>query len=80
MVEIRIRICYINPRMNKTVAMAFLVGGIALLVGGYHSAQTPSSVFTHLLTGSHSSRTVWMSVAGLIATVAGILGLSGSGK
>jgi ABC-type uncharacterized transport system permease subunit len=66
--------------MNKTVAMAFLVGGIVLLVGGYHSAQTASSLFTHFITGSHSSRTIWMSVAGLIATVAGIIGLSGGGK
>ena len=66
--------------MNKTVAMAFLVGGIALLVAGYQSAQSTSSVIHHIFTGSHSSRTVWMSVSGLIATVAGIFGLSGSSK
>jgi Protein of unknown function (DUF3185) len=66
--------------MNKTVAMAFLVGGIALLVGGYHSAHTSGSVLHYLFTGSHSSRTVWMSAAGLIATLAGILGLSGGSR
>ena len=66
--------------MNKTVAMAFLVGGIALLVGGYHSAHTAGSALHYVFTGSHNSRTVWMSVAGLIATVAGILGLSGGSR
>ena len=64
--------------MNKMVAMAFLVGGVALLVAAYQSAQTTSSMIHHLFTGTPNSRTVWMGVAGAIATVAGLLSLGGS--
>jgi hypothetical protein len=64
--------------MNKSVAAAFLLGGIVLLYLGYQSSQSASSIASRIFTGSHNGRTIWMSVAGAIATVAGIIGLSSS--
>jgi hypothetical protein len=62
--------------MNKTVAAAFLAGGIVLLYFGYQSAQSAGSAFSRVFTGSPTDKTIWMMIAGIIATVAGIIGLS----
>jgi ABC-type uncharacterized transport system permease subunit len=66
--------------MNKAVAMAFLVGGIVLLVYGYHAAQSMNSAFSRIFTGSPSNKTIWMVTCGVIATITGIIGLSSSSK
>lgn len=66
--------------MNKTISLALLVGGIVLLVFGYHAAQSPSSAFARIFTGSPSNKAIWMIVAGTIAAVVGLVGLSRGSK
>ncbi|MDB6111515.1 MAG: hypothetical protein JWR69_3265 [Pedosphaera sp.] len=66
--------------MNKIVALAFLVGGIVLLYFGYREAQSFSSGFNRIFTGSPSSKATWMIIAGIIATVAGLLSLARNSK
>ena len=66
--------------MNKTVALAFLAGGIVLLVFGYREAQSLSSGFSRIVTGSPSNKATWMIIAGIIATVAGLLSLARNSK
>jgi hypothetical protein len=61
--------------MNILVSLAFVLGGIVLLVLGYHEMHSVQSSFSHLLTGSPSDKSVWMLVAGAIATAAGLIGL-----
>jgi ABC-type uncharacterized transport system permease subunit len=61
--------------MNWIISLAFVIGGIVLLVLGYHEMHSVQSSFSHLLTGSPSDKSVWMLVAGAIATAAGLIGL-----
>jgi hypothetical protein len=64
--------------VNKTVSLAFLTGGIVLLTYGYHAAQSTSSAFSRIFTGSPNNKTIWMMVTGTICVVVGIAGLSRS--
>lgn len=64
--------------MNKTLSLAFLVGGIVLLVYGYNAAQSTSSAFSRIFTGSPNNKTIWIMVTGTICVVVGIAGLSRS--
>jgi len=64
--------------MNKAVALLFVCGGIFLLMLGYHEAHSVGSGFSHMLTGRPSDKSVWMLVAGGIATIAGLIGLTSS--
>ena len=66
--------------MNKFVSLAFVIGGIILLMLGYHEAHSANSMVSHWLTGSPSKESQWMMIAGAIATVAGLIGLSSSSK
>jgi hypothetical protein len=66
--------------MNKPIALAFVTGGIVLLVLGYRDSQTYNTSLMHLVTNSTNSRATWMMVSGLIALVAGLLGLGRSSK
>jgi uncharacterized membrane protein YidH (DUF202 family) len=66
--------------MNKSMSLALLVGGIVLLVFGYNAAQSTSSAFSRIFTGSPSNKAIWMIVAGAIAAVLGLVGLSRGGK
>jgi hypothetical protein len=66
--------------MNKTMSLALLVGGIVLLVFGYNAAQSASSAFSRIFTGSPTNKAIWMIAAGTIATVLGLIGLSRGSK
>ena len=66
--------------MNKIYALGFLVLGIVLMMLGYEEAHTLKSGVVHLFTGSPSGKSVWMMIAGVIAAVAGLLGLARSSK
>jgi len=61
--------------MNKAMALVFIVGGIFLLMMGYNEAHSMRSGLTHYLTGSPSDKSVWMLIAGGIATLAGLISL-----
>jgi len=66
--------------MNKSVSVALLVGGIVLLVFGYNAARSASSAFSRVFTGSPTNKAIWMTVAGAVATVVGLIGLSRGSK
>jgi hypothetical protein len=66
--------------MSKTVSLLFLFGGLALLFFGYNEAHTVRSNVLQVFTGSPSDKAIWMIVAGAIAVVAGVIGLTNSSK
>lgn len=66
--------------MNKTMSLALLVGGIVLLVFGYNAAQSASSAFSRVFTGSPTNKAIWMIAGGAVAAVVGLVGLSRGGK
>lgn len=66
--------------MNKTMSLALLAGGIVLLVLGYNAAQSASSAFSRIFTGSPTNKAIWMIVSGTVAAVVGLIGLSRGSK
>ena len=61
--------------MNKSLALALLVGGIVLLVYGYNAAQSFSSGVSRIFTGSPTNKAIWMIITGAIAAIVGLFGL-----
>lgn len=66
--------------MNKTMSLALLVAGIVLLAFGYNAAQSTSSAFSRIFTGSPTNKAIWMLVSGTVLAVAGLVGLSRGSK
>ncbi len=57
--------------MNKGTAIALLVVGIVLLIFGYNSYHSASSSVSEVVTGSPTSKAIWLLIGGLIATIVG---------
>ena len=60
--------------MNKPIAIAFLVGGIILLIFGVNATESFSSDVSRFFTGSPTDKAVWMMVGGAILAVIGLVG------
>lgn len=61
--------------MNKVLWLALLAGGILLIVFGVTASNSLSSDVSRFFTGSPTDKAVWMLVGGVVAVVAGLLGL-----
>jgi hypothetical protein len=61
--------------MNRPISLAFLVGGIILLVFGISSAESLSSDVSRFFTGSPTDKSVWMIVGGSILSIIGLVSL-----
>ena len=67
--------------MNKSISLAFLVGGIILLVFGVSATNSFSSDVSRFFTGSPTDKAVWMMVGGVILAIIGLVGtLRGTNK
>lgn len=62
--------------MNKLVSLILLVGGIVLIVFGVSASDSIGSDISRLFTGAPTDKAVWMLIAGVAATVAGLAGVS----
>jgi len=61
--------------MNKIISLAFLIGGVVLIVIGFNATNSFSSDVSRFFTGSPTNKAVWMLIGG---TVAAIIGLTGT--
>jgi hypothetical protein len=61
--------------MNKAISLAVLAGGILLLIFGISAYDSSSSDISRFFTGSATSKSIWMLVGGVVATVLGLVGL-----
>jgi len=61
--------------MNRLISLAFLIGGIVLIVLGINAMDSFSSDISRFFTGSPTDEAVWMLIGGII--LAGI-GLGGT--
>ncbi|RPI01814.1 MAG: DUF3185 family protein [Ignavibacteriae bacterium] len=61
--------------MNKAISIAFLAGGILLLVFGVSAYDSSSSDISRFFTGSATDKSIWMLVGGVFAIVLGLVGL-----
>ena len=59
--------------MNKSIAVALLVGGIILLAFGINASTSFSSDVSKFFTGSPTDKAMWMVIGGAVAAVAGLI-------
>lgn len=63
--------------MNKAIAIAFLVGGMVLIVFGINATESFSSDVSRFFTGAPTDKAVWMLIGGIVAAVVGLFSLRG---
>jgi hypothetical protein len=61
--------------MNKAISFAVLAGGILLLIFGINAYNSSSSDISRFITGSATDKSIWMLIAGVVATVLGLVRL-----
>ncbi len=61
--------------MNKSMAYGLLAVGIVLLVFGIQASNAFSSEVSKAFTGEPTDRAMWLIAGGVLATVAGIVGI-----
>lgn len=66
--------------MNKGIAIALLVGGIALTIFGISATDSFSSDVSRFFTGKPTDKAVWMLIGGIAATVVGLFGVMRGAK
>ncbi|MGH8777505.1 DUF3185 family protein [Paraburkholderia sp.] len=66
--------------MTKAISVALVVGGIVLLYFGGQSFHSFSNDVSRVFTGAPTDRTILLIAGGVVATVAGLVGLTVSGK
>ena len=57
--------------MKNILPLAFLIGGIVLLVLGFNATNSFSSDVSRFFTGSPTDKAMWMLIGGVVATVVG---------
>ena len=58
--------------MNKLLSLAFLVGGIVLIIVGFNATHSFSSDVSRFFTGSPTDKAVWMLIGGIVAALIGL--------
>lgn len=59
-----------NP--NRILAIALLVGGVALMIFGINAMNSFSSDVSRFFTGSPTDKAVWMLIGGIVASGVGL--------
>lgn len=58
--------------MNKIAPVVLVAGGITLIIFGINATDSFSSDVSRFFTGAPTDKSVWLLVAGVIASVAGL--------
>jgi hypothetical protein len=66
--------------MNKALALGLLAVGILLIILGVNATNSFSSDVSRFFTGSPTDKSIWLLIGGIIAAVAGLVGLARSGR
>jgi len=66
--------------MNKPLSFALLAGGIVLVIFGVNASSSFGSDVSRFFTGSPTDKAIWMLVGGVVAAVAGLVGLMRGSK
>ena len=66
--------------MTKAISIALIVGGVVLLYSGGTSILSVSNDASHVFTGSSTIKTILLIAGGVVALLAGIIGVSIAGK
>jgi uncharacterized protein DUF3185 len=60
--------------MNRNLSVALLVAGIVLIIWGVSASESFTSDVSRFFTGSPTKKAIWLLVAGIVATIVGLLG------
>jgi hypothetical protein len=66
--------------MNRPLSVALLVGGIVLIIFGVNASNSFGSDISRFFTGAPTDKAVWMLIGGVVAAVAGVVGLTRGSK
>jgi hypothetical protein len=61
--------------MNKAISLAFLAGGVLLLILGISASKSLGSDISRFFTGSPTDKAIWMLIIGAVLSVIGLAGL-----
>jgi uncharacterized membrane protein YidH (DUF202 family) len=64
--------------MTKAISIALIVGGVVLLYFGGQAFHSLSSDVSRLFTGSPTNKAIFLIAGGVIATIAGLIGITTS--
>ncbi|PTB21486.1 hypothetical protein C9I57_07495 [Trinickia symbiotica] len=64
--------------MTKAVSIALIVGGVVLLYFGGQSIHSFANDMSRIFTGAPTNKTIWLVAGGVVATIAGLIGLASS--
>ncbi len=66
--------------MTRAISVALIVGGIVLLYFGGQSFHSFSNDVSRAFTGAPTNKTIFLLAGGVIATLAGVIGLASSSR
>lgn len=61
--------------MNRTISLALLALGIALIVWGVIECDSIGSSFSRLFTGEPTDKAIWLLIGGGLAAIVGLGGV-----
>ena len=61
--------------MNKAISLAFLAGGVLLLIFGISASKSLGSQISRFFTGSPTDKAIWMIIGGAVLSIIGLAGL-----
>jgi hypothetical protein len=64
--------------MVKAISIALIAGGVVLLYFGGQSMHSFANDMSRIFTGAPTDKTIWLIAGGIIATIAGLIGLASS--
>ncbi len=59
------------PAIRRIIGLAFIAGGIVLLVFAHNASHSAASDISRVFTGNPTDRTMWLMTGGIICLVAG---------
>ncbi|RFU47270.1 DUF3185 family protein [Paraburkholderia sp. DHOC27] len=66
--------------MTKAISVALIVGGVLLLYFGGQAFHSLSSDVSRVFTGSPTNKAIFLIAGGVVATLAGLIGITTSGR
>jgi hypothetical protein len=66
--------------MTKAISIALIAAGVVLLYFGGQSFHSLSNDVSRFFTGSPTNKTIWLIAGGMVAMLAGLIGLAIPGK
>ena len=61
--------------MNKAISLAFLAGGVLLMIFGISASKSFGSAISRFFTGSPTDKAIWMLIGGVVLSIIGLAGL-----